>query len=931
MSIKSSSAESVSRGRPRRRGVLVLGVVLALLASTVVVGAISRMTPSTAAVPTAVGLSGTDQVGSAILAGVTSTWATTDGPAVTPAITNYEYSTDGGATWAAFDPPVTTPVYNTVASVAPSFVICKTSDTGAALTSGSTYDVQLRAVNADGPGAASTTSSESMSSFSWLEMNPCGGGWGGQDLKVMTGGGQAYFNTFGIYRGGLQQIYNGRTAPGYYCFYIYVEGTSVGCDSGSSQFPSGNRVNWTSVSAPVQTHTGNTWTIEQTGNYTSAAGFNYALTTTLEYTSPNAFIAVRHALTTPNVSSLQQTPSGTATSGSSSLTVGSATGLVKGMCVSGTGIAAGTVVKSISGTTVTLDQNTTGAVSGTVTFSACAKIYHGSDMYLDGSDDGPGDSVLIGGNRLVAQVTDPSSINPNAGVNGGVGGIMEVSGHPFDSWAEGYYACMFGKSNSSCSGAPWGNAYGGSWPNTIDTSTTQDAGTAAVWNVNPTGAAGTYTVDTWIYFAAGSPILTGSFASSTATAGVPVNLNLAISNAPNWAWTNAAFNLALPTGASAGSITNTCGGTASVAAGVLTLTGGSLSTAGLNCTITVPVIFSSAGTYTVANDAVSGNTISQSGTPQRLVESVSGEVTVSPAPPPTPGGGGGGGSTPTTAPTPTPTPTTTPVRPNLDPIQNQQNSSVPQVGLAPGASLLLVNGVPTPLVIAPNAPTSPNGLVITGDGWTMRLAGLNAQGRPLALSSDGGALVLEQDRTAQVSGTGFLPNSEVRLFLFSTPRYIGSVTTDAAGNFVGSVPIPMDVAEGRHTLQANGYSPSDQVRSVSIGVIVKADRAPRSRVAQSTVTFDAYSARLSETAKRQLRALLKGRMGTAVRSLAVGYVQPSDTTSNDQRLSQARANAVRTFLRQEGLRGPLTARGDGIATETGAAGRKVVVSIRYTR
>jgi len=255
----------------------------------------------------------------------------------------------------------------------------------------------------------------------------------------------------------------------------------------------------------------------------------------------------------------------------------------------------------------------------------------------------------------------------------------------------------------------------------------------------------------------------------------------------------------------------------------------------------------------------------------------------------------------------------------------------PLVGLPPGGSLLLVNGVPTGVIIAPNAPSSPNGLVITGDGFTMRLAGLNAQGRPLALSSDGGALVLEQDRTAQVDGTGFQPNSEVRLFMFSTPRYIGSVSTDASGNFTGKVPIPPDFPAGRHTLQANGYSPDSKVRSMSIGVIVQEDKAPRVRVAQATVTFPAYSAQLSAVAKAQLRALLRGRMGSAMRTLAVGYVQPSDSTSNDQRLSTARARAVQSYLRSLGLKGPLAARGDGIAKESGAAGRKVVVSIRYTK
>jgi len=284
-------------------------------------------------------------------------------------------------------------------------------------------------------------------------------------------------------------------------------------------------------------------------------------------------------------------------------------------------------------------------------------------------------------------------------------------------------------------------------------------------------------------------------------------------------------------------------------------------------------------------------------------------------------------STPPATPAPAPEPT----RPPLDPIANPQNQSVPTSGLPAGSSLLLVNGVPTGVSVAPNAPTSPTGLVVTGSGFTMRLAGINAQGQPLGLSSEGGALVLEQDRLAQVEGTGFLPNSEVRLYVFSTPRYIGSVTTDASGNFAGKVPIPSDLAVGRHTLQANGYTSDSKVRSLSLGVMVKPDRAPRVRVAQATLTFKALSTELTAVAKAQLRALVKGRKGTAIRSLAVGYVQPTSFTGNDQTLSTARANAVKAYLRSLGLKGPVTARGDGLSKETGAAGRKVIVSIRYTR
>lgn len=58
----------------------------------------------------------------------------------------------------------------------------------------------------------------------------------------------------------------------------------------------------------------------------------------------------------------------TGTSGQLTIVVASATGVVPGMYVTGTGIATGAVVELVVGTTVTLTIANTGAVSGTVTF-----------------------------------------------------------------------------------------------------------------------------------------------------------------------------------------------------------------------------------------------------------------------------------------------------------------------------------------------------------------------------------------------------------------------------------------------------------------------------------------------------------------------------------------------------------------------------------
>lgn len=63
------------------------------------------------------------------------------------------------------------------------------------------------------------------------------------------------------------------------------------------------------------------------------------------------------------------TPTITGTSGDSFLTVGSASGIAKGMTLSGTGVAAGSRVVDIASTTVYLDKELTGTASGTGTFT----------------------------------------------------------------------------------------------------------------------------------------------------------------------------------------------------------------------------------------------------------------------------------------------------------------------------------------------------------------------------------------------------------------------------------------------------------------------------------------------------------------------------------------------------------------------------------
>ena len=176
--------------------------------------------------------------------------------------------------------------------------------------------------------------------------------------------------------------------------------------------------------------------------------------------------------------------------------------------------------------------------------------------------------------------------------------------------------------------------------------------------------------------------------------------------------------------------------------------------------------------------------------------------------------------------------TSGPVTPSANPAPTPAPGPQPlPTPIPPGGSSLTVNGVVQQMSVSPN-PTS-NGLQITGDDFELRLDGLGPDGQPLDLGPDG-VLILNEERQASSSGRGFLGRSDVDLYIDppvavsngrvprSTGLYVGTIVTNAAGDFSGTVTLPDSISAGDHVLQAVGLTSSRQSRAVSIGVRVMA-------------------------------------------------------------------------------------------------------------
>jgi hypothetical protein len=293
------------------------------------------------------------------------------------------------------------------------------------------------------------------------------------------------------------------------------------------------------------------------------------------------------------------------------------------------------------------------------------------------------------------------------------------------------------------------------------------------------------------------------------------------------------------------------------------------------------------------------------------------------------------------------------------------NPNIPVGGVPAGGSVLLVGGVPVPVSVGPTPRKDPVALVFTADGVSMRLEGVGSGGDPLGLTS-GQALILQSQQpgarsgsvrsgvsrsggaggfvrsrraavgasgpTAALSGSGFAPGSPVRVFILPG-TFLGEVVADARGEFSGSVPVPEGIVPGVHTLQANGFAPDLSVRSLSVGALVKPAVAKAAAVAPSRAVARVFFAPLSSSLTPSGRMALDGlaaRAGTSVvRTLAVGFVDGSGASSNDEALSRARAGSVVGYLRSIGVTGPAVARGGGVSAATGGAARRVTVAITY--
>jgi len=232
------------------------------------------------------------------------------------------------------------------------------------------------------------------------------------------------------------------------------------------------------------------------------------------------------------------------------------------------------------------------------------------------------------------------------------------------------------------------------------------------------------------------------------------------------------------------------------------------------------------------------------------------------------------------------------------------------------------------------------------DGLSLAMTALESTGTAAPITSNG-AVQAAPGQALAVTGSGFQPNSQVKVWMFSSPRSFGFVRTDARGSFAAEVPMPDNIPPGDHTAQVNGTSAGGGVRSLNLGVEVALEEVLSKPVEKPEVTpnkvtiplrrftltsriqFDPNSASLSAASRAQLMKiarLTKGATNTSVR--CVGYTQEG-VTSGRYVLAKNRAMSVCDRLRRMGVDARFVPVGLGRAPKPGPGARHAMVYVQY--
>ena len=288
-----------------------------------------------------------------------------------------------------------------------------------------------------------------------------------------------------------------------------------------------------------------------------------------------------------------------------------------------------------------------------------------------------------------------------------------------------------------------------------------------------------------------------------------------------------------------------------------------------------------------------------------------------------------------TTPNPTPSETKTVTAPAAPaPTKPAQAADTPTAQAPTLTPVFQTAGKVEVVTIKPN--DDKTGIIVSSDDWSLQIKSTTqfVQGSTQDTSS---RVVIEKGNTVTTSGTGFKPFSQVDVYVYSTPTWLGAVMTDEFGNFTTTLPMPAALPEGDHTFQAKGVTPEDKTRKAEIPItLVPAVLINKPGSMRFEVYFAMNGVAISATERAktaQMVKIAKSRIASGAKvGIAIsGWVQPNPKPGAIKYLSTNRAKNVRTLLQSLGLKGTYTLKFPGLEKDNIPSARHASVVITWSK
>ncbi len=265
----------------------------------------------------------------------------------------------------------------------------------------------------------------------------------------------------------------------------------------------------------------------------------------------------------------------------------------------------------------------------------------------------------------------------------------------------------------------------------------------------------------------------------------------------------------------------------------------------------------------------------------------------------------------------------TPKTPELPPV------TTPEI-TAPSTPQVQTNGVADAVTVVANE--GKTGYSIESQNWGIEISSSTkfVQGN----SESQSRVAIEKGNTVTTKGTGFKPHSQVDIYAFSTPTYLGSVITDDLGNFTKTLPMPDSLPAGDHTFQVNGKTPDEAVRTASVPITLLPAQGKDGK-ANFSIYYKLDSFFLYDEDKAAITKYVNAVQSKLTKNSKVaieiaGWVQPTLKSPHVQWLSINRARAVANVMTTAGLKGSYTLNAPGHDKLNVSTSRRAEVTITWT-